>query len=339
MFRRLLPFIAFLAVVAAALAWALTGARPDVVCYTSVDDFVAGEILKRFEAETGLRVRIVSDTEATKTIGLATRLLEERSRPAADVFWNNEPAWTVRLAGQGVLEAYDSPAARDVPPAWKDPKGFWTANGLRARVLILHSPSVKDGGPRSFRDLADPRFRGKAALARPLAGTALSHLAALRSLLGEAEFGRWFDAAVKNGLSFASGNGAVAKAAGEGGVAFGFTDTDDFEAQRGKGAPVAAVFPDQGPGEIGTVVLPVTVSLVRGGPHPENARRLYDWLVSPAAEEALSASEYVSIPVRPAAKPGPHAFSQAGFRSAAVDWRKAGEEIDAVLAMAKKALE
>jgi iron(III) transport system substrate-binding protein len=344
MLRRALPFAVLLALVAAGLWYALRppSEPPGVVLYTAIDEEFAKALLPAFEKETGIRVDLVTDSEATKTVGLATLLREEGApgkSPRADVFWNNEPLWTVRLAAEGILEAYDSPAARDVPAAWRDPKGFWTANGLRARVYIVNRDLTAAAGPSSYADLADPAWKGKGALARPLAGTTLSHLAALRALLGPEPFARWFRDAGANDTAFASGNGAVAREVGRGGKAFGFTDTDDFHVRRLAGDPVAAVFPDQAEGRPGTYVLPVTVSVVRGAPHPGNARRLYDWLVSPATEAALSATPYSTIPVRPTTAAGPGAFSLSGFRAASVDWNEAVKSIDPVLDLAKEVLQ
>ena len=340
MFRRLLPLLVFAALLAGGLWLALRPPPPgpSVTLYTSVDDDLATEFAKRFTAETGIRVDMVGDSEANKTVGLANRLLEE-GRPGgtarADVYWNNEPLWTVHLAEAGVLEPYASPAAADIPPEWKDAKGLWAANGLRARVLIAHLPSVADRKPASYRDLADPAWKGKTGLARPLAGTCLSHMAAMREHLGATAFEAWFRAMIANDAVFASGNGSLAREVGRGARAFGFTDTDDYAARRAAGEPVDRLFPDQGEKEVGTFVLPVTVSLVRGAPNPANARRLVDWLLSPATEAALSASSYAALPVRPGTKAGPGVADLATFRRAKVDWSAAGKSVDAVLDLTK----
>jgi iron(III) transport system substrate-binding protein len=344
MLRRLLPFAALLAL-AAAGAWIAIrsgGGPPDVTIYTSVDDEFAREILARYGKETGARVNVVTDTEATKTIGLVNRLREESApgrSPRCDVFWNNEPGWTVRLAAEGLFDAYDSPAARDIPPLFKDPRGFWASNGARARIYIVNRAALDGKAPASYRDLADPAFRDLGTLARPLAGTTVTHMAALRLHLGAEPFANWFRDMAANGTAFASGNGAVAREVGQGHRAFGFTDTDDYWVRKAAGDPVEAVFPDQGEGDPGTVVLPVTVSVVKGAPHPANARRLYDWLVSPETEAALSASPYATLPVRPTTKPGPAGFTTAGFRAAAVDWSAAKEHLDAVLDLAKEVVQ
>ena len=53
----------------------------------------------------------VQNTEAAKTTGLVSRLMAERERPQADVFWSSEIARTLWLQEQGVLTSYVSPNA------------------------------------------------------------------------------------------------------------------------------------------------------------------------------------------------------------------------------------
>ncbi len=72
----------------------------EVVVYTSVDQIFSEPILTDFERETGIRVRAVYDVEASKTTGLVNRLLAEKDRPKADVFWNSEMR---RITGQVLL--------------------------------------------------------------------------------------------------------------------------------------------------------------------------------------------------------------------------------------------
>jgi len=66
-------------------------ARNEVVVYSSVDEIFARPIAERFERETGIRVRLVPDTEETKSTGLLNRLIAEKTRPQADVFWSGDP--------------------------------------------------------------------------------------------------------------------------------------------------------------------------------------------------------------------------------------------------------
>src|SRR5260370_37579979 len=73
-----------------------------VVVYTSVDDVFARPIAERFEKETGIQVKLVPDTEETKSTGLLNRLLAEKDRPQADVFWSGDPVRPGILQKHGV---------------------------------------------------------------------------------------------------------------------------------------------------------------------------------------------------------------------------------------------
>ena len=69
----------------------------EVVVYTSVDEVFARPVAKRFQEETGIRVRLVPDTEETKSTGLLNRLILEKDRPRADVFWSGDPIRAARV--------------------------------------------------------------------------------------------------------------------------------------------------------------------------------------------------------------------------------------------------
>ncbi len=86
-------------------------ASEEVVVYTSVDDVFARPVAERFEQATGIVVRLVPDTEETKSTGLVNRLIAERRRPRADVFWSGDPVRAALLKRQGISASYRSPNA------------------------------------------------------------------------------------------------------------------------------------------------------------------------------------------------------------------------------------
>jgi len=279
--------------------------RESVVVYTSVDDIFARPILAAFERETGIDVLEVFDVEAQKTTGLFQRLLAEKERPRADVFWNSEFARTLQLEWAGVLAPFRANAADGIPAAYLSSEGFWSGFGLRARVIIYHRDLVSAADrPTSIQDLASPRFRGKAGIAQPLFGTTATHAGALWERLGETGAQGYFRALVANDVHVLAGNSTVRDRVVSGELEIGLTDTDDAHVALRKGVPIGIVFPDQTPGfpgltePLGTFVIPNTVSLVRGGPHPENGKRFIEFLVSAQTEQALAAGDSAQIPVR-----------------------------------------
>lgn len=290
-----------------------------VVVYSSVDDVFARPVAQRFQDETGIEVRLVPDTEETKSTGLLNRLIAEKARPQADVFWSGDPVRAAVLKRRGISAPYRSPAAAGLPPRFSDPEGHWNGFSARARVLIYNRDMVPEAqAPGSVFDLLAPRFRGQACLANPLFGTTSMHAAALFAVLGEQRAGQFFEDFAANGGRMVSSNGEVRRQVAGGECAVGITDTDDANVARLEGKPVGIVFPDAG--GMGTLIIPNAAVLIAGSPHPEAARRFIDFLLAPTTEEALAASEAAQMPVRPGLPPPAGLPALADLKAMEVDY-------------------
>src|SRR5918996_5685311 len=159
-----------------------------VTVYVSTDRVFSEPVLREYEERTGFKVDAVYDTEETKSTGLANRLLAEKPRPQADVFWSNEPVRTLVLKSRGVLAPYKSPSAQGIPPSLVHPDGYWTGFSARMRVIAYNTTLVKaEDAPRSVFDLADPKWKGQVAMADPRFGSTSFHVAALYALAGDAK--------------------------------------------------------------------------------------------------------------------------------------------------------
>ena len=303
------------------------GEQADVVIYCALDQVHSEPLLRRFEQETGLKVRAEFDVEAHKTVGLVKRIREEQNRTRCDVFWNNEIVHTIGLAEDGLLAAYDSPSAADIPNQFRDPEMRWTGFAARARVLIVNTDMIRPSDVTRVEDLADPKWKGKGAMARPLTGTTLTHFATLIDMLGDQQTFDFLARIQANGTQLLGGNAQVMLAVADGRAAFGLTDSDDFNVARENGRPVAAVYPDQD--GLGTLVIPNTISVLAKAPHPEAARKLVDWVLRPEVEAELAASRSAQIPVRAAVARPAHVKSAAEFKVMAADFGRVGKDIEA----------
>jgi iron(III) transport system substrate-binding protein len=269
----------------------------DVVVYTSVDDVFARPVAETFQRETGVTVRLVPDTEETKSAGLLNRLIAEKARPQADVFWSGDPVRAAILKSKGISAAYRSPAAAGLPAQFSDADAYWTGFSARARVLVYNTQLVRPSeAPTSVLDLTDERFRGRACLANPLFGTTSMHAAALFVALGDERARAFFEGFVKNGGRLVSSNGEVRRRVASGDCAIGVTDTDDAAVARREGKPIGVVYPDAD--GMGTLVVPNCAVLIAGAPHPEAARRFIDYLLSPETERHLAESDAAQMPLR-----------------------------------------
>ena len=276
--------------------------RPErtVVIYASIDQVYSEPILKAFQEKKGIRVRPVYDVEASKTTGLVNRLIAEKDRPQADVFWSGEFAQTILLKEKGILAPYASASATDIPSPYRDPRGFWTGYAARARVLIINTDLVSPANyPKSIYDLTSGRWPAKKiGIAYPIFGTTATHAAALYASLGAKEGRAFFENLRKRGVRVADGNSMVRDLVASGQLVFGLTDTDDACGAKKRGSPVVIIFPDQGEKGLGTLIIPNTVAWVANGPCPKEAKELIDFLLSKEVEKQLVESGWCHIPSR-----------------------------------------
>ena len=316
--------------IAIALALAGCGGKPGVVVYTSLDREFSKPVLDAYEKAAGVKVAAKFDVESTKTVGLTQEIIAEAEggRTRCDLFWNNEILQTLRLKRKGLLAPFHPAHAEDFPETFRAADGTWYGFAARGRILIVNTGLVPEAGrPKGIADLADPKWKGKIGLAKPLAGTTATHAACLFVAWGDEKAKAYFAALKGNGALVLSGNKQVAQAVGAGQLAFGLTDTDDAMEELAAGRPVAIVYPDRGPGQLGTLFIPNTLAVMKGAPHAAEAEALAGHLLSPEVEAALAAGPSAQIPLNrrttaPARVETPRTVTAmaADFEAAAARW-------------------
>ena len=136
-----------------------------ITVYVSADEQIAREVIDAFTEQTGIRVKWVGDTEASKTTGLVTRLRREAQRPVADVFWSSENIGTIQLASVGVFAPYHSRVTESWPEQYRDAGGLWYAFSPRARVIAYDPLKTEVSNMPTYwweyadAAIADPRDR------------------------------------------------------------------------------------------------------------------------------------------------------------------------------------
>jgi len=273
------------------------GTGQTVVCYTSVDQQYAEPVFDAYEAQTGIHVLVVYDTEAAKTTGLVNRLVAEQERPVCDVFWNNETTQMSVLGQQDILRKLPEGADQGILPAYCDPDGLWAGHAARFRVLLVNTSVLRGPTPSSVLDLVAPAYpRGSVGIAMPLFGTTVGHAAALYAVLGETRARLFFQQVSAAGVRIVDGNATVRDLVGQGVLMWGITDSDDALVAVKRGDPVSVVLPDQD--GLGTLVIPSSVALIRGGPHKEEADSLARYLLSADVETMLMQEGYCQLSTR-----------------------------------------
>jgi iron(III) transport system substrate-binding protein len=274
-----------------------------VVVYCSADKEFAELIFRAYEARTGVKVLPLYDTEETKTAGLTARLVAEKARPKADVFWSSDTSRAVALVDQGLAARYVSPEAATIPDRFKSADGMWTGFGARIRVMLYNTQKVTASEvPRSILDLTKPRWTGRFAIANPHFGTMSFQAAALFVKWGDAKASDFLRRLRDNGAVIAAGNSDVKDRVAAGRVDVGILDEDDAVVAVRDKQPVAIAIPDQdGADALGTPLMPNVALLIQGAPHVEQGQRFIDFLISAEAEQILAEGDAAQYPLHPGA--------------------------------------
>lgn len=286
--------------VSAASALLLTGcptAPADaLVVYCAHDEAFARQILDDFERETGIRVAVKFDTEASKSLGLVNQIVREAKTPRCDVFWNNETLGTIDLARRGLLEPYKGPGYERIPDRYKDPEGRWCGFAARLRVWIVNTDRMT-ADPVALNGEIEEAFGDQVeefTYAKPLFGTTLTHYCVLAAELGLDRL-KELDARLREKAVMAASNGQTRDLVANGTCAFGWTDTDDYFGAVDSGKPVAMVPVAVKPGR--PICIPNSVAIVKGTRRRKDAERLVDYLLSRETELKLARSESRQIPL------------------------------------------
>ncbi len=309
-------------------------AKKVVVVYVSEDQVFSEPILREFEKETKIKVRAVYDTEETKSTGVMNRLIAEKNNPQADVYWANEPIRAEVLKLKGITTPYISSNSKGIPSIFKDKDGYWTGFSARARVFIVNK-RVKNP-PSSVLDYTNPRWKGRGVIANPLFGTTTSEVAALFTIWGDERGKEFLNSLKKNNIAISTSNGESADFVAAGEYDFSLVDSDDAINRMRQGKPVNIVFPDQKEGEIGCFIVPNTVMLIKGAPHPENGKKLIDYLLSKKTEEKLAFEDCAQIPLHEGVKIPEELKSIDKIKIMKVDYSKVAEKMIEIQPFLKK---
>ena len=299
----------------------------EVVVYVSEDQVFSEPILRDFEAETGIRVKAVYDTEETKSTGVMNRLIAEKDNPQADVYWANEPIRAIVLKQKGISTHYFSPKAEGIPSNFKDPQGYWTGFSARARVFVV---SAEEEAPSSIFAYTDDRWSNKGVVANPLFGTTTSWVAALFAIWDEDRAGNFMEKMKQNGTKISTSNGESTMLVANKEFVFSLVDSDDATNAIRDGKPVRQVYPDQEEGGLGCLVLPNAAVLIKGGPNPSNGRKFIDYVLSSQTERKLAFADCAQIPLHEGVETPDDVIKIEEIRSMQVDFETVAKKLQEI---------
>jgi iron(III) transport system substrate-binding protein len=254
-----------------------------------------------------------------------SRLSAERSRPAADVWWGAPSTLFVQAAKEGLLEAYRPTWADAVAAEFRDPQDLWYATYRSPLAIMFNDRALKaDEVPQTWDDLLKPEWKGRVTLRQPLpSGTMRTFLSAMIARAPNEDAGiEWLRQLHAQTVSYPESPNLLFDHLKKNEDRITVWLMPDAVMQRNlHGFPFGYHIPPDTP------VLTDGIAIVKGAPHPEWARKFYEFVTT---EEALvhQAEAYAKLPARediPAEKL-PAALVQQPIQPMALDWALLAEK-------------
>ncbi|MBQ6774313.1 MAG: ABC transporter substrate-binding protein [Synergistaceae bacterium] len=256
-----------------------------VKAYTTMEEPLAKALFDEFEAETGIKVEWVrlSGGEAI------ARLEAERANPQASIWVGGVGTQHIEAKLRGLSTPYRSRVANSIPSRYRDPENYWTGLYVGPIAFCMNTERAKELGlemPKSWADLIKPEYAKKVRVAHPsTSGTAYNMITTVIRIFNgdEDKAFAYFKELAKSVEQFTRSGSAPGKscALGEIPVAIGYLH-DQVKLQK-EGAKIEIAIPEDGTG-----FETASMSILKNGPDPLNAKKLYDWVLGQKAMDIIA---------------------------------------------------
>jgi len=290
-------------------------ANGEVNIYSARQEILIRPLLDAFTQATAIKVNVVSGGEDA----LIERLKTEGANSPADILLTVDAGRLGRAQDNGSLQPIKSTILDQlVPPALRDPRGYWYGVSVRARPIFYAAERVKPAELSTYADLAQPKWKGRICVRSSSHVYNQSMLAAMIAHDGVDKTEAWAKGLVANLARRPQGGDRdqiKAVAAGECGLAIANTYylasmlKSATEEEKKLAAKVAVFWPDQAGRGVHVNISGAAVT--QSAKNRGNAIKLIEFLASDAAQKlyAEAVNEYpirADVPVaKPAADWGP----------------------------------
>lgn len=287
-----------------------------LILYTSHKEEVYAPLVKEFEERTGIWV----DVHTGGTKEMLEEIRKDAGKDSCDVMFGGG------VESYEAYEEYFQPYAcsfrEKLDDSYTSPDDRWTIFSELPIVFIYNNKLVnREDAPKSWAEFLTDKWKGQIAFADPLkSGSSYTALATMAQIsnLPDNELIEKFTTALDGRLS--PGSGDVTKEVGAGIRLVGITLEETARKEIIKGADIDMIYPDEG-----TSAVPDGCALVKGAPHPENARQFIDFTVSDDVQRLLI-DEFCRRSVRKDIQEGTNKTDESEkIRLISFDLAKAGE--------------
>ncbi|WP_374669415.1 ABC transporter substrate-binding protein [Ramlibacter sp.] len=276
-----------------------------------------------YSRTTGTKVNITS-----KGSGEAlAQLNAEKANPKTDIWFGGTGDPHLQAAEQGLTLEYKSEQIKDLHPwaqkqaadskyrtvgVYLGPLGFGFNKELLAKKKV--------NAPASWADLLKPELKGEVQMANPASsGTAYTMIATLVQLMGEDKAFDYMKKLHPNISAYTRSGTAPVKAAARGETTVSISFVHDVTTEAVNGFPVGSATPAEGTGaEVGSM------SIVKGGPNTEAAKKFYEWALTPGGQQFGLAAKQFQLPSNTKVPKDPRMTDPAKIKLINYDYAKYG---------------
>ncbi|MBL8808351.1 MAG: extracellular solute-binding protein [Rhodospirillales bacterium] len=275
-----------------AVAATSAAAQQRVSVYTAHTANIVERMIPEFEKATGLKADVVKAGSGD----ILNRVRAEAANPKADVIWS--VGAELLAANSDLIVPYRPKEFDMIADAFKSDAPWLPYAGIM-NVFVVNTKKLKpDEYPRSWTDLAQPRFKNLVSYAdAEKSGSAYMQLNTFLTIYGDNAAG-WakFKQLFAN-MNVSASSGAVPRFVNDGEASVGITLEDNAYLFLKNGGPVAIVYPEDG-----TSVIADGMAVVKGAPNPAGARAFIDWAMSAPVQDMV-VQELGRRPIRKDGKP------------------------------------
>jgi iron(III) transport system substrate-binding protein len=261
-------------------------------------------IAAAFQRDTGIRVAM-----ARKSTGeILAQIRAEAQNPRTDIWFGASAEAHFSAAEGNLLQPYTSPnmaglhdwAKRVHAMAGERCVGVSSgAIGLAWNRELMARKNLPL--PRSWADMLNPAYRGEIQLPNPnSSGTAYTIIAGLIQLWDEDRAFDYLRRLHPNVNAYTRSGAAPMQAVSRGETALAISFNMEVASMQQAGFPIDLVYPSEG-----TSYEVACMSIIRGARNLPQARRFYDWYLTPAAMDIGPKVNQWHVPAHTGATPDP----------------------------------
>lgn len=290
--------------------------------YTSRSDHLIRPIVELYEKETGVEVSYMTD----KAGALLERLKAEGENTSADILMTVDAGNLWQAVQMDLLQPVESATLeKNIPAAFREPKGHWFGFSGRARTIFYHPERVNASELSSYEDLASEKWKGRLCLRSSSSVYNQSLVAALISHYGKEKTEQVVSGWVANLATEPFANDtSLLKAIAAGQCDVGLANSYYYGrlVKEETGFPVKIFWAQLD--SAGTHMNVSGAGVTKHSKQPEAAKEFLEWL-STQAPQKLFAELNMEFPLLESVEKDPIVASWGDFKADLLNIKKVGE--------------